>query len=293
MRIASLVVLGMLGLAAPAAAEVELKNDGFVTNAQVGFQAGFVSGEIGASRFLAPEAGRQLRSVQLLFGGQAGTQTVTVKVWDDTAGMDAPGAELFSGDFQLMGANDALQAVDLTGMSITVPEQFRVGIVFQHDGLPSIARDNDGTIAGAKNYIFASGGLGWYKSQTLGLSGDWVIRAFVSDGAVVPPDGAVVPDGGVNPDGAVVPDAGVGSSCNGNAECPLGQFCDNNACTFDCREDADCGGGTCNSLGQCVGGAAADGDGGGCCQTERGGGEVGVLIFGALFGFGVLRRRRK
>lgn len=286
MRISSLVVFGVLALATPAVAEVELKNDGFVTNQTAGFQAGFVSGEIGASRFIAPEAGRKLLEVQLLFGGQAGTQTVTVKVWDDTADTNAPGAEIFSGDFQVTAANDALQAIDLSGMSVTVPQQFRVGIEFQHSGLPSIARDSDGTIDASKNYIFASGGLGWVRSQTLGLTGDWVIRAFVSDGVVVQPDGAVVPDG------PPAPDAGVGSSCNGNAECPLGQFCDNNACTFDCREDEDCGAGSCNSLGQCVGGAAAD-DSGGCCQSARGGGEVGVLIFGAIFGFGMLRRRRK
>ena len=54
-------------LAGTAAADVELKNDSFTEGAQVAFQGGFVSGEIGASRFTAPEAGRQLLKVQLLF----------------------------------------------------------------------------------------------------------------------------------------------------------------------------------------------------------------------------------
>jgi hypothetical protein len=274
-----LALLGVMLASTPAWAEVELKNDGFVSPQAAGFQAGFVSGEIGASRFVAPEAGRQLLKVQLLFGGAATQQSITLKVWDDTAGGNTPGAELYSGDFQLTGSDSAIQEILTTDMTVTLPMQFRVGIVFQHNGLPSIARDADNTIDAAKNYIFANPG-GWIRSQTAGLSGDWIIRAFVTDGAVVPPDGAP----GV--------DAGVGADCNGNAECPVGQFCENNACTFDCREDTDCGGGTCNSLGQCVGGSAGD-DGGGCCQTDRGGGEVGMLIFGAMFGVGVLRRRRR
>jgi hypothetical protein len=282
-----LALLGVMLTSAPAWAEVELKNDGFVNNQAAAFQAGFVAGEIAASRFVAPEAGRQLLKVQLLYGGATATRTVTLKVFDDTAGTNTPGAELYSGDFSLTGSNTAISEIVTTDMTVTLPMQFRVGVVFGDGcpapptpcGAPSVASDTDNTIDAAKNYIFAVPG-GWIRSQTAGLSGDWIIRAFITDGAVVPPDGAP----GV--------DAGVGADCNGNAECPVGQFCENNACTFDCREDTDCGGGTCNSLGQCVGGTGG-GEGGGCCQTGRGGGAVGMLIFGALFGFGVLRRRRR
>ena len=60
----------------------------------MGFQGGFVAGEIGASRFVAPEAGRTLLKVQLLYGGATAQRTVTLRVFDDSAGTDAPGAEL-------------------------------------------------------------------------------------------------------------------------------------------------------------------------------------------------------
>jgi hypothetical protein len=266
----------ILSSATIARGEVELKNDGFESGGVAGFQGGFVAGEIGASRFVAPEAGRQLLRVHLLFGGgSTATRTVTLKVWDDSAGELAPGTELFSGDYQLTGSDSAMHELVLPGQTV-VPAQFRVGVEFQHAGAPSIARDADNTIDAAKNYIFASGGLGWQRSATFGVTGDWVIRAIVSAG-----DG-MVPDG---------PPGGGGGACSGNAECPVGQFCDtaNGACTFECRVDDDCGGGICNTLGQCVGGP----EGGGCCQSDAGRGELGMIVLGlGVVGFGFVRRRR-
>ena len=275
---AAAAIVVLCALTQAARADLELKNDGFVSGGTAGFQAGFVTGEMGASRFVAPEAGRQLLRVQLLFGGAAATQTITLKVWDDTAGTTAPGTELFSGDFELAGSNDTFQELNLVGAgaNVTLTKQFRVGILFNHSGLPSIARDNDG-IAADKNYIFANG-LGWARSQALGLAGDWIIRAFVSDG------GGSAPDAGTG-----TPDAGVGAGCRGNTECPAGQFCDvaQMACTFECRTSDDCGGGTCNSLGQCVGGGT---DPGGCCGASGGGATGVVLGLGVLLLLG--RRRR-
>lgn len=270
-------LIGALSFVSAAAAETELKNDGFVSGGTAGFQSGFIGTEIGASRFVAPAGSLQLLKVQLLFGGATTTQTVTLKVWDDTAGTDAPGAEIYSQDFSLTGSDTSIQQI-VPESTVTVPQQFRVGIVFQHSGLPSIARDVDGNIAADKNYILASG-LGWTKSQSLGLAGDWIIRAFVSDSP-----GA--PDAGPGPG----PDAGPsGAACSSNAQCAAGEFCDltNHVCTFECRNDADCGDGTCNSLGQCLTGEG----GGGCCRTDRGGPAGGALLgLGLLL---VLRRRRR
>jgi len=269
MRFFAPAVVGLVALASTARADVELQNDGFVSGDTGGFQAGFVSGEIGASRFVADAPGHQLLKVHLLFGPDAGTFTVTLHVWDDTSGTDAPGSELFAGDFQLMGSSSAVQELDTAAGNVTLTQQFRVGIEFHHDGAPSIARDVDGTIAQDKNYMMAAG-VGWVKSSALGLQGDWIIRAVVS-GAGSGPDGGAT-----------------GGPCNGNADCPVGNFCDvaNHACTFECRTDDDCGGGSCNSLGQCVGGN----DGGGCCQSSSG--SSGGILLGLLVLAGLGRRRR-
>ncbi len=267
-------------LATTAAADVELKNDGLQTGQMGAAQGGFVAGEIAASRFVAPDAGRTLLKVQLLYGGATATRTITLRVFDDTAGTLDPGSPLYTGDFQLTGSNDALQEIATTDMQVVVPAQFRVGIQFgdgcpaapQPCGAPSVVSAQD-TIDPTKNFIFAIPG-GWISSQTAGVSGNWVIRAFVSG------TGGPGPGPGPGPSGG---------DCTANPDCPTGEFCDTAAgsCTFECRTSPDCGDGTCNSLGQCVGG----GDGGGCCQSSRDG-ELPALLGVGVLGLLVLRRRR-
>ena len=247
-------------------ADVELKNDGFVSGGAANFQTGFVSGEAGASRFVASTAGRQLKKLQLLFGGAATIQTLTLRVYDDTAGTDIPGAELFMGDFQLTGSDAAIQELDLTSANVIVTAQFRVAIEFQHDGAPTIASDGDGTVAADRNFINAAG-VGWKKSNTVGIAGDWVIRAFLDD---PPPP---------NPN----------MFCDTTPECPDGQICDapHHACISGCRTSSECSSGTCDSSGQCV---PASGGGGGC---DSGGGGGVMFGLGSLAMLAASRRRTR
>ncbi len=155
-----------------------LQNDTFVDGDEAAYQGGFVSGEIAASRLTTPGLGSwSLEMVELLFGGATSQQIVTLKVWDDIAGTDAPGVELYSADYVLTGG-DFLQQIDLTGAGLMVSGDIRVGFQFQHDGYPSVARDNDG-ITPDKNFIYISAGT-WHEAGILGVTGDWIIRATVS-----------------------------------------------------------------------------------------------------------------
>lgn len=299
----ALAIVSVAALATPAQAQLTLQNDGFTSGAQVGVQLGFAASEIAASRFVAPDAGRRLLEVQLFFGGSTGSRDVTVKVWDDTTGGLAPGTMLFEAEFTLTASDSNLSSIDLSGSNITVPAQFRVGIEFQHMGVPSVARDGDGTYMPNRNFIYANIGQ-WFQSSAFFVTGDWIIRAVVSNAAGVPdagvsPDAATgTPDAGVLPDAATGspdaatggPDAGV-AACTGNAQCPVGQYCDTavGSCTFDCRTADDCGGGTCNSLGQCL----APADEGGCCSTGTPGGALGALGLGAAVALVLGRRRRR
>jgi len=263
-----LVCAGLLAIPAIARAEIELKNDGFVSGGAATFQGGFVIGEAAASRFVAPDTGRQLTKVQLLYGNTATTNTFTLEVFDDSAGTDDPGAELFRGDFELTGSDSAMHELDLRAANVFVTAQFRVAIVVQHAGLPSIANDTDTTVAADRNFILAAG-AGWKKSSALGLTGDWVIRAFITEGT--------------GPSGNI--------SCDVDAECSPGDYCDapHHACTFDCRTDGECGGGTCDGRGRCLAGSGG-GDGG--CRTDGGGGASGaVLGLGGLLAILGSRRR--
>ena len=128
-----------------------------------------------------------LERVRFLFGGAAVARDVVLHIWDDSAEALEPGVELHSGTYSVVGFDTALQEINVSGESIVVAGPFRVGIEFVADGLPSIARDGDGTIDESRNFVFAPG-PGWSGAQDAGLAGDWVIRAVV----VPEPDGAAV-----------------------------------------------------------------------------------------------------
>ncbi len=179
--------LPMLVLPAVAATAQEtlLQNDSYVSGQSVAFQGGFVATEMAGSRFMPPgTAPWRVKRVQFLFGGATSTQTITLHVYDDTAGTPTPGAELFAGDFAVTGSNSAMQEIDLTSNNVQVNGQFRVAIEFQHTGLPSVASDLDGTINATRNFIFSPPFLGWLQSDLLGLTGDWIIRAGVEQVAL-------------------------------------------------------------------------------------------------------------
>jgi len=282
------VLVAMLTMARAAAAQ-ELANDGFVDGGNASFQGGFVAGEQAASRFVLPAAGTyRIIGVKFLFGPSATNETITIHIYNDTAGTDAPGAEIFNMDYAVTGSATAFQMADLSADNVATSGTFRVGIQLMNAGDPSVARDTDGTIAQDKNFIFASGGVGWVRSSTLGVQGDWIIRAIVA------PTGGT-PDGGTTPDASTpMPDASGGATCHVTSECPTGQYCDraHMTCTYDCRIDADCAANQmCTSLGMC----AARPDSGGCATD----GSLAahppgwVLLIGLLpLAAAVLRRRK-
>src|SRR5688572_15469252 len=222
-------LVGPLLLLSASALAVELRNDGFESGMSAGFQGGFCPGEIAAAR-LIPTGGTSYRvnNVTFLFGGASGTRTITLDLYDDSAGTVSPGAPLHSDDYEVTGADDAFSQIDLSASAITGTGPFRVGIELTATGFPSVARDSEG--AGQtypeRNFLDAYEGtcttpLGWQMSPAL-IVRDWVIRADVS----VMGGGAA--DGGTsNPDGGTSnPDGGTGDPCNVNSECPPGMYCD-------------------------------------------------------------------
>jgi hypothetical protein len=160
----------------------ELQNDGWSSGQGAAFQGGFASGEIGAVRLVPTIACPCLvEKVSLLFGGATSTQMVSIQFWDDPGTTNDPGAPIgLPFDVSLTGADDVLHEVTL-GDDVLVNGPFRVGIEFFHDGPPSIARDADGTITSDRNFICANLGAEcvWFRSNTFGVTGDWVIRATI------------------------------------------------------------------------------------------------------------------
>jgi hypothetical protein len=156
-----------------------LANDGWRSGEAAVFGTSFVAGEIAAVRLSptgpcpCPVAG-----AQLLFGGAPSTETVTLRVWDDDVGSLDPGTELFSGEFVLTGADDALQEIDLGGAGLVLDGPVRVGVEVSHSGLPALARDDDGVTV-KRNFVDPIGS-GWAEASAAGIPGDWVLRLVLA-----------------------------------------------------------------------------------------------------------------
>jgi hypothetical protein len=178
-----------LFLSAQVSAQVELKNDGFNGDGQVGCQGGFISGEIGASRFVAnsDQYPVRLQKIRILFSGDSiGAQRdVKIKIWRELSPpSDSPGDILYDEEMQLTASNSELSEVDVSGAGLSFDGPFRVGVEFRHDGFPSICRDDDGSNNYPdRNFIYGAP-LGfeysWNRSLNFGVLGDWIIRAEVS-----------------------------------------------------------------------------------------------------------------
>lgn len=181
-RIAPFVAfLFFISVSVAQAEEKILQNDGFEDNTAVGFQGGFVAGEMAAVTFV-PEAEDYpvtLTKVRILFGGDTDgiTRTVQIKVWEDEEGSLAPGNLVFDEELEMTSSQNSFNEVDLSANALRFSGPFRVGIQFQHNGFPSVARDDDGANHHPdRNFIYASA---WERSISFFVQGDWIFRAVV------------------------------------------------------------------------------------------------------------------
>ena len=243
------------------AVEMTLQNDGWTDGGLVYCQAGFAMGEEGAATLGPVAATFTIEKIRFLFCGDTLTRTVTLRIYLDSGNAN-PGTEIYNADYQVTGADDALQEIDLSGENVAVPGggSFRVSFQFQHAGLPSISRDDDGITAG-RNWINATG-MGWVASDTFALTGDWVIRAIVDVQQVDEPDagtdaggdpggGDTGTDAGTDAGADQVPDEDA-TTCNTSADCPGGHICRDSVCVRACVSSSDCSGGEICDDGVCV-----------------------------------------
>jgi hypothetical protein len=175
-------VLLALGLAAGActvgtdATVITLLNDGF-TSGTPAFQGGFMAGEGVAAVFPPRASSFEVRGVRFPFGGGGTAQTVTLALYLDDGTLPV-GAPLHSQSYPLTPSNSSFQFIDLSAANVTVPagEGLRVALMFAHDGYPGVARDDDGLTAN-RNLVYTASA--WTRSETVGVLGDWIIRADI------------------------------------------------------------------------------------------------------------------
>lgn len=184
----------VLGVAAAApAAEVTVKNDGLTDFSAGVIQAGFVAGEKAASWLTSPCTGNVV-AVQVFWRSLFGGAPITIGEAVDIhrAGTFPNPGELALSVLGPVLSDGVLNEYRYLDENNTIPlavpvaqnETFVVAYTFSEapPGTgPSVVNDADG-IQPNRNAIYARLGPGtfvWFNSQTLGVNGDWVIRAVV------------------------------------------------------------------------------------------------------------------
>jgi uncharacterized repeat protein (TIGR01451 family) len=189
-----LALLPLLALATHAnAVEVTVKNDAVVGASTATIVTGFVAGEKAASWLTSPCNGN-IRAVQVFWRSQNGTAANSIERSIEisrSATFPNPGAvqTTVSGPVMNDGVFNEFRFIDENNtvpinVPVTANETFVVA--FEFDGAPpsgvgpSVARDTDG-ITASRNGLLALVGANyfWFDAATLGVTGDWVIRAVV------------------------------------------------------------------------------------------------------------------
>lgn len=194
MRLARCVFLlaGMAASGPLVAAEVTVKNDSLINGSTGAIVAGFVPGEKAASWLTSPCNGN-IVAAQIFWRSPTGTaaQVIGQTIEISRAGtFPTPGtlAQTIGGPVLTDGVINEYRYLDENNtvpliVPVTMNELFVVAFTFDLPngaGDPSVVRDTDG-IQFHRNSLYANVGNDyfWFDSSTLGVTGDWVIRAVI------------------------------------------------------------------------------------------------------------------
>ena len=191
-RFATLSFAASMSLGAQAA-EVTVKNDSLTNFSSAVIVQGFNAGEKAASWLTSPCNG-DLRAVQVFWRSAAGTSGNTIHAAVEISragGFPTPGAiaqqivgpVLTDGvlnEYRFLDENMAIPLI----VPVTANETVVVALKFDTvvaGADPSVLRDVDGNQSG-RNALYAEiapGNFVWFNSASLGVNGDWVIRAVI------------------------------------------------------------------------------------------------------------------
>lgn len=271
-RFMSVIGIALCALTAAPAAEVVVKNDSLVDGGTVNVQAGFVANERAAAWLTSPCNGN-IVAVQIFWRSVGGStppsleHSITIH-GDGT--FPVPGPVLafleaplltdgFMNEFRYLDENNTVPIL----VPINQGQRFVVSFQFANTpglGGASICTDTDGCQA-QKNGLFAIPPGAWFNSCSLGVSGDFVIRAVVdcepANGACCLPDGscAFISQTQCNLNGGIF--QGDNVTC-GQVNCPQPTV----ACCFEST------GGCLNlTAANCLGAGGIPGPAGSVCAT--------------------------
>lgn len=186
--------MALLLPAAPRAAEVTVKNDSLTDFSAAVIVAGFVANEK-ASAWLTSPCNGNVRAAQVFWrSGSAGSgQTFGRSIQIARGGtFPTPGAVQQTIEGPVLTDSDLINEFRFLDENSSIPVNVPVTqnetfvVSFEFDAAtpgtgPSVVRDVDGCQAG-RNGLFAIPPGFWFSSCSLGVSGDWVIRAVIDCG---------------------------------------------------------------------------------------------------------------
>ena len=199
MRRAAEIIAGALFAASAGANEVTVQNDSLASLGSGAIVWGFVSGEKAAVWLTSPCAGNVV-AAQVYWQSPSGTEADAIEsaieifrsgTFPNAGALQATigGPVLKDGVINEWRYTDENNTVPLS-VPVALNEKFIVSLEFDAPPVPSVdpsvVRDADGN-PGGRNTIYANLGASfqWLDSKTLGVNGDWVIRAVVDCQSVV------------------------------------------------------------------------------------------------------------
>ena len=156
-----------------------LRNDSYVDGGSKTFIGGFVAGETAEVQFGPLSNKSTIKKIQFLYGGVAsGPVDVVLRIYR-YGGISSPSPIVFSNTYSITPDDNLMQEIDFSGelVQFAAGQSMRISLEKTSSGLPFIARDEDGVSAVNGNWI-QTGGT-WYTSSSLGIVGDFIIRAVV------------------------------------------------------------------------------------------------------------------
>jgi uncharacterized repeat protein (TIGR01451 family) len=193
MRKGIIAMLAGLASGTVVAGETTMQNDSLVDFGTAVVVTGFIADGAAASWLTSPCAGT-VRAVQVFWRSQTGTSGQTIHFAIDiyrSGSFPNPGAlaETIGGpvlndgvinEYRFLDENNVIPLI----VPVTQGETIVVALVFAEAPPapfgPSVVRDTDGIVP-MRNTILSNFGAGfeWRSAESLGVTGDWVIRAVV------------------------------------------------------------------------------------------------------------------
>jgi uncharacterized repeat protein (TIGR01451 family) len=191
---------GLLICASAGGVEVTVKNDSLVNNASGSIVGDFAIGEAAAAWLTSPCNGN-IRAVQVFWTSTSVGTPVSIEdsitiFRNGTFPIPGAVAQTVNGpvmndgvlnEFRFLDENNTVPLI----VAVSTNETFVVSFKFGNptsiaSGTPSVIRDTDGNQTGRNGLLAKVGAtFTWFNSSTLGVGGDWVIRAVVDCPTVV------------------------------------------------------------------------------------------------------------